>query len=90
MRPNTTVDCPAGVPTGRCVTIMDIAASTSEYFRSNTQINFLAGVHYITNANRMRIDGSKVTDVSLIGEQGNTIIYCNGTQFGFHFLIYPI
>ena len=49
MRSNVTMDCPIGVSTDNCVTLPDIAADNRRYFKSNTVIYFLPGVHYITS-----------------------------------------
>ena len=80
------MDCPTGVPTRRCVTIMDIAGRNSGYFISNTQINFFSGVHSMTSNTGVWTDRLEIYNLSLRGEQtGNTVIHCNGTQVGFLF-----
>ena len=94
VRSNTTVDCPTGVPMERCVTLVDIAANNSKYFVSNTQINFLTGIHFITSDTGIWV-GTEGYDypwpylhnITLIGEHTDgAIIHCKGTQVGFSFL----
>ena len=95
VRPNTNVDCPLGVPTESCVTLSDIAANNSCYFVSNTQINFLSGIHFITSDTGVWIGidwpvptgMEQIHNLSLVGEQtGDVVIHCRGTQVGFSFL----
>ena len=77
-----------GVSTENCVTLSDIAANNSKYFRSNNiEIWFLPGVHYITSQTDTWIGVTKnwVTaysrftafNISLIGKTNMTVHNCS-------------
>ena len=75
-----------GVSTEHCVTLSDIAANNSKYFRSNTEIHFLLGVHHITSQlhvdtwigvpeTQISYDEIKV-NISLVGRSTESNIGC--------------
>ena len=87
-----------GGSTEHCVTLSDIATNNSKYFRSNTEIHFLLGVHYITSQVDTWIGVIEepefsASNISLIGKPNRTLynsvesatINCNSTNVGFTF-----
>jgi len=86
--PSATEQCPLGVHLLQCITLSDIAGSSSTYFISDTTIHFLPGT-YTPNQSMWIIANQQSTihNLSLIGDKyRETIIECSTTKVALAFV----
>ena len=87
MRPSARAWCPSGVRQLQCITLSDMADSSSTYFTSDTTIHFLPGTHTPDQSMWITANQYMVHNLSVGGDKyRETVIECSTAKIGLAFV----